>query len=63
MGEDSKGGEWEWAIREMKKISGFWEGGDPSEGLRGKLWRWGGLKVISNGLELCQAVRLLYTVG
>jgi len=63
MGDLSNPEEWQWVWGEMQKTPG-WGGGssEPGKNLR-VLWKWLGLKVVSNSIEMSRMVQMIYYLG
>jgi superfamily II DNA helicase RecQ len=60
MCEGGNGAEWEWVIGEMMKVSGFREGRRAGGEEMEQLWKWMGRRVVSNGIEMSEIVRMIY---
>lgn len=60
LGDITTNDPWQWVQREIQKTRGTSSRAEDWVGFQEDLWAWLGLKVISNGLETCQMVWMIY---
>jgi hypothetical protein len=63
LGEDEGGVEWQWVQKQMQTQAGFCDSGAAREDKFNRLYRWLGLKMVSNSVELSTMVWFLYHLG
>ena len=61
--EDEGCADWQWVQKQIRNQGGSWDSRAGRDDKRDQLWRWLGLKVVSNSIELNAMVWLLYHIG
>ena len=63
MGDLTDQEEWLWVQEEMQKIPGFWDASSEESKRWDLLWKWLGLKKVSNSIEMSCMVQMIYYLG
>jgi superfamily II DNA helicase RecQ len=63
MGDLTDREEWLWVQEEMQKIPGFWDASSEESKRWDLLWKWLGLKKVSNSIEMSCMVQMIYYLG